>query len=405
MKEVLVAAYYFPPYADISGTRITKFCKYLPAEGWRPRVLTVDPRYYRGKVVAALPPEVAGMDVRRVPYVPLPGAVLAVKMLFPLIVALAAWQDRRRLAAVHMVGSPFHPFIAAAVTRTLLGLPTVLDFRDSWSINPMFSRFRSPLVARVVKAARGLVERIGVRHASAVTFATEKLMEDYAAVLPRHRHKFRAIDNGFDPDDFRDVTPERLFDGPTLVVAGKIHFYTPEVAEHLMTVLAERPELHLVYVGGEADVMARLAAAAGVSDRVAALPFQPTARVVRLIAGADYGVLTHVVPYAFGTKLYDYLALGKPMACFVPHGSAIAGAFRDVPGVIVRHPPHDAAQVRDAVARLVALPPAAADAGVERFSRRHATARLARLLDRLTAGATVPAAAPEPEAGPLPPQR
>ena len=42
MRSVLLVSYTFPPQYDVSARRAAKLCKYLPAAGWRPIVLTKD---------------------------------------------------------------------------------------------------------------------------------------------------------------------------------------------------------------------------------------------------------------------------------------------------------------------------------------------------------------------------
>ena len=42
MRSVLLVSYTFPPQYDVSARRAAKLCKYLPAAGWRPVVLTKD---------------------------------------------------------------------------------------------------------------------------------------------------------------------------------------------------------------------------------------------------------------------------------------------------------------------------------------------------------------------------
>lgn len=42
MRTVLLVSYTFPPQYDVSARRAAKLCKYLPAAGWRPVVLTKD---------------------------------------------------------------------------------------------------------------------------------------------------------------------------------------------------------------------------------------------------------------------------------------------------------------------------------------------------------------------------
>ena len=42
MRKVLLVSYSFPPQYDVSARRAAKLCKYLPAAGWTPVVLTKD---------------------------------------------------------------------------------------------------------------------------------------------------------------------------------------------------------------------------------------------------------------------------------------------------------------------------------------------------------------------------
>ena len=45
MNKVLIVTYYWPPGSGAGVQRWLKFAKYLPAEGWEPVILTVEPRY------------------------------------------------------------------------------------------------------------------------------------------------------------------------------------------------------------------------------------------------------------------------------------------------------------------------------------------------------------------------
>ena len=51
MKKVLFISYSFPPYTSGPVLRAVKFVKYLPQYGWKPIVLTVDPRYYFSNII------------------------------------------------------------------------------------------------------------------------------------------------------------------------------------------------------------------------------------------------------------------------------------------------------------------------------------------------------------------
>ncbi|ADE13575.1 Glycosyltransferase-like protein [Nitrosococcus halophilus Nc 4] len=385
-RNILVASYYFPPFAGISGMRATKFCKYLPKNGWRPTVLTVDPRYYRGKALSELPQEVERMEVRRIRFLKFPGSTLFVKLLYPLYVCYQAYRERRRFDVVYLCGSPFHPFVSTAFITRVLGIPSVLDFRDFWSLYDGYdSHVSSPrarsLSFRVERLIKQSIEWVGIRYATKVVFASRVLKEDYAATFPAYQHKFQTINNGYDPEDFAEVEPRKVTALPkTIVLAGKFLEYTPVAATLFLTVLREFPEACFLYVGAEHQEVAELAAQLNMSSQVTSLGFMHYNRVLDLIAGADYGLVTNGVIYGMGTKIFDYLALGKPSLCLVPKDSIIAHEFGSNPRVTICETPHTEERIRVSLRRLFDSKASAADAVVDGYSRADLTRKLAQVL-------------------------
>jgi glycosyltransferase involved in cell wall biosynthesis len=76
-RKVLLISYTFPPQYDVSARRATKLCKYLPAAGWRPIVLTKDwergvaPEDRRAYAIVMHPGafgEIHGVEIVRAPY-------------------------------------------------------------------------------------------------------------------------------------------------------------------------------------------------------------------------------------------------------------------------------------------------------------------------------------------------
>jgi glycosyltransferase involved in cell wall biosynthesis len=77
VKSVLLVSYTFPPQYDVSARRAAKLCKYLPATGWQPIVLTKDwardvaPEDRHTYALVSHPEaldEVAGVTIVRTPY-------------------------------------------------------------------------------------------------------------------------------------------------------------------------------------------------------------------------------------------------------------------------------------------------------------------------------------------------
>lgn len=380
--KILLAAYYFPPFAGVSGLRSAKHYKYLPEFGITPRVLTVDPRHY-GKLVTGSK-TTHSADFIRLPFVKLPGFTLLVKLFFPLSLLWHAFRLREDISAVYISGSPYHPFLASCPLTRWLKLPTVLDFRDSWSTRSSFDgdekqgyleRFRRWLFRKM--------EAVSISYASAVVFATDVLEEEYTHVYPDQAHKFSTIYNGVDVEDIEQAQAEVLTSRQSLILTGKIQLYTPEVLQSFFTVLAELDDLVFIYVGNEAADVDRVAAEHRLSERVIALPFQEQQRALNLIAGADLAMMTNGLKNGLGTKILDYIALEKPTICFVPEGSIVSKKFADTPGIVILEAPHEVDDIRHGMQQLLAVQESPKRDHIAGFTRRNASRTLGQLLANL----------------------
>src|SRR5712692_5407272 len=66
MRKVLIVAFHFPPFAGSSGLlRALKFCRFLPASGWSPVILTVERRAYEKLAEDSISQIPAGVPVVR----------------------------------------------------------------------------------------------------------------------------------------------------------------------------------------------------------------------------------------------------------------------------------------------------------------------------------------------------
>lgn len=383
-KKLLLASYYFPPFNGVAWIRATKFAKYLPEFGWQVQVLTVEPTHYPESRRGVMPGEAAEMDVRRIKRLPLPFGVFLGKLFYPIALLIAAWRDRQSLDAVLLCGSPFHPVLVAGLLRHLVGLPVYADFRDSWSSDP-WRKHRRGLRQQVGDWARRSMERMGLVFCDAVSFATDGLRHEYQHKHARLSSRFVTIANGVDLEDTGKVRVQADRQGNSLVLAGKFLFYTPQLGGLLLQVLAARPALRFVYLGEEYREISTLAQQAGLSDRVTTFAQLPYRDSLAHMAAADLGLVTTSNPEGLGTKLFEYLALGKPVLCCVPQGSEIHTRFSDHPGVVIRTPPYTQESLANALDELSSRRGITIELD-QQYTRRAGAARLARLLDGDLAG-------------------
>jgi glycosyltransferase involved in cell wall biosynthesis len=387
-KSVLMVAYYFPPYANVSTVRTMKYCKYLPKFGWKPRVLTVDERYYQDRVLPLSSFELGETEVSRAPYFSFPWNIFCVKIFFPFIVLSYVVKHRHEIDVVYFSGSPFHPFILSIMLDVFLKKPAVLDFRDSWSINHGFDgRGVGSWFGKAKQWLTGKLEKCAIHFASSVIFATSVLQQEYEELYPEYKSKYQTIPNGYDPNDFLDIEPVRIVDKTTLVLAGQFNIYAPKAVSSLMEALKKLPNLHFIYIGNEADVIREEAIAYSVNKSVTTFPYLPYDEVLQYVAGADFALLATGMRNGMGTKIFDYLALGKTTLCLVPKGSVVTRQFANLESVIISEPPYTIASLTKSIEELLLLKDKTAESGALRgFSRIEGADKLANTFNEVVKG-------------------
>jgi glycosyltransferase involved in cell wall biosynthesis len=445
LRRVLILAYHFPPIASSGTFRTLKFVKYLRDFGWEPIVLTVDERHERLEpkdpaLALQVPPDVAILRTRSISMVRRQSGSGAAsgensapragsgkrrpnrRSLAGQLVRLLSFPDRcvgwypfavaRGLRAISMyqpdlVYSSAPPFTGSLVGLTLsvlAGKPLVSDFRDAWAGNRYRQAERNSNLVGVerlaARAARAL-ERMVFRRSARVLCVSETQSE-----AARERagesatSRFCVITNGFDPDDFSDLKPRPPDRDFRLLYAGC--FYPPvRDPRNLLRALALIKErspgtfsrFWVSFFGepGWASENAAFLENLRLDRHVEFLPFRPHREALQLMAASDALLLlgsldrsdTGTVP----AKIFEYLALRKPILALVHDGEAARIARASGLGVVAD--PEDPQAI---AAALMHVRDRAADSSREgqpaapqlrRFERRELTRQLASLFDEV----------------------
>jgi glycosyltransferase involved in cell wall biosynthesis len=355
----------------------------LPQFAWKPTVFTVDAGHYKGRVVDDMQ-DVKDTETIRIPFLRIPGMVFIVKLLFPLVIGIYIVLHRSKYDVTYLTGSPFHPFVLTVLISGILKIPSVLDFRDSWSFNHGFSgRQPAGYLEKLREWFFRRIEALSIRFSTRTVFATTTLEKEYAETYPRYMVKYATIPNGFDEEDFVNVRPQKITDKRSLVLTGKFNIYTPDVVTGFFEVLQDFSDLVFIYIGSEAREIAEIARKANASEKLIALPYKPYTEMCNIVAGADYAMLTTGLANGAGTKIFDYLALAKPTLCFVPKGSVITEMFPTNANLIIQEAPHTKESIREGIKKLLVAPAPVADASIKKYSRKKTSMELAHLLDNI----------------------
>ena len=388
MNKLLVIANPYPPMASAGTTRVVRFLRHLPDEGWEPSVLTAT-----AEGPAAVPP---GVRVARAA-VPWPKQLLgggrrstrvnrwvAVPDPYFAWVGPAVMKGRRILGRerfdVIMSSSPrASAHLVAAVLSEHAGLPWLADYRDPWSTY----QFRQyPTQAH--KAAHEKLEAWALSRAAAVTAVNRPIVDDLVARHPWVQGRAHVLPNGFDRAE--QAASVELGDGFWIVHTGRLYGREQQVAAFLEALAALPADVKALFVGVDESRVRPEADRFGLGDRVRverlvplplALGYQRAADALLLVNGRR--------PESMSSKVFEYLQAGRPIFAVSPDGSAARSLFAEVGGGTCVLPDDRMAEPLAAfVAAVRAGEAPVADPGaLGRYELGHLTHELAGILDGL----------------------
>ncbi len=381
MKRVLIITYYWPPTAGSGVQRWLKMSKYLPQYGWQPVIYTPE-NPEAGMTDESLLRDIAPeVEVIKRPILE-PYAVFnaltgnkgknsgkasagsgavnpinAVGHKSPLM-RLSLWlranvfvPDPRFLwirpsvrflkqylrehpvDAIVSTGPPHSMHLIARALHRSTGIPWTADFRDPWTRIFYFKHL--PLTRRSRKKYAAM-ELSVLREADHVVAVTDNMVRDFLEELgpgQQDKGKFHVIENGYDEADFTGITAAELPAGFNLVHTGL--FSAEGNPRRLWKVLAELSrdlpgfgrDLHLTFAGKTDPEILAAVREAGLGDRLTDRGYIPHHEANSLQKAADLLLLPlREEPEAAGIltgKYFEYLAAGRPIAAFGPHGSVL----------------------------------------------------------------------------------
>ena len=344
-RRCLIVSPHFPPSTVAGVHRARHLVKALPAHGWEPTIIAVDPAFQ----LEPLDPELRGLvppGARIIETGAIPArwtapfglrGEIGLRGYFHLRAAIAREVAAQRPAVVLITGSPFYPMLLAGWIKQRFGVPVILDFQDPWASKEGASRRRWTKAWLAHRLAVALEPR-ALRSAAWVTSVSDRQNADLAERYPwLDRARMSAVPIGGDPEDaaaLRAATPHRDegSEASRTLDFSYVGTALPRAAP-LLTILFEglamlretAPDLaariRLRFVGtsnqpGESSdyrVLA-LAVAAGVAELVSEAPGRvPFLDALRILAG------THAVlmigsdePHYTASKIYPGLMSGRP---------------------------------------------------------------------------------------------
>lgn len=432
MKQILIIAYYFPPSGGSGVQRVLKFAKYLPENGWQPTILTVDPAYaaypdHDESLVEDVPKDIKVVRTRSWDpysfYARLQGrrkqdmigtgfvrepankgriSRLALWLRANLFLpdARVGWVPfaapaagrlirKERYHALLTSGPPHSVHLVGRRLRRRFGVPWVVDMRDPWTDQWPNQVMPQTRLARQVDA---MFERSVLKEADAVVSVSDGVGEGLQTKAPIKRYE--TITNGFDSADIPPTTWVRREDESfTLTYVGTLYGprHVPALVQALANVARER-RVRVQFVGRVDEAVLQAYREAGLGEILHVVPYVPHAEAIGYMRVANVLlVIIDRVAHNRGiapAKMYEYLALGKPILCIGPtDGDSATILSKTRGGVVIDYDDVNGIQAfltmhADGVSRGEA-PESPDHEAVQTYDRRFLTRRLASLLDRI----------------------
>lgn len=397
MKNLLIISFFHSSPHDVGAIRTQRFAYHLPKFGWRPYVLTKMPMAGNNAQLVK-----KAYDTFYVPAIPLNKPFHLESLIWvPFMMRKAAEILRKVPIEVVLISCPpFHQAMAGVLLKKWFRTKLVVDYRDAWGLNP----YRKHLgkIRRFFLQGDKVLEHYLLRNTHLLVVSHREMKDRYLRQFSFLKGRIEVIYNGFDLERIGS-DKEVLFPGFTILYLG--NFYPKQKTRDPSTFLSALQKfisekgipgdrLRVLFIGERYGEVEEMIAKRGLStyvtylDRVphdVAMEYLNKAHVLLLIETSD--VMT--------TKVYEYLATGKPILCLVRQGGELEGLIRRFsPGAYIL--PDDLNRIREAIESCFDAyqtghyAPIVNDQFSIRFSRMEQTRRLAELLDQIGSMRTPP---------------
>jgi glycosyltransferase involved in cell wall biosynthesis len=318
MKNILIISFFYSSPSCVGAMRTQRFVRYLPEFGWTPFVITKPASN-----------NASGKDAGNTFY------ARSIRLNKPFRLESFTWIPfmllkaskilrRYRINVVLISCPPFHQALAGILLKKLSRINLVVDYRDAWSLNPYYQHI-DWFHQLILQGDKMLEERL-LRYTDLLTVTHQVMKESYLQRFPFLKNKVEVIYNGFDPE-WVDSNGKALFPEFTILHLG--NFYAKQKTRDpslflsaLRDVISEEnllpSQLKVIFIGERYPEIEQSIMCKGLSRYVSYINRVPYPIAMEYLNKSHMLVLIETMD-VMTTKVFEYLATGKPILALIPN--------------------------------------------------------------------------------------
>jgi glycosyltransferase involved in cell wall biosynthesis len=327
MKNILIISFFHSSSSFVGAIRTQRFVRYLPEFGWTPFVIT-----------KPAPNNDSGNDAANTFY------ARSIRLNKPFRLESFTWIPfmllkaskvlrRYRINVVLISCPPFHQALAGILLKKLFRIKLVVDYRDAWSLNPYYQNI--DWFHQLILQGDKMLEEKLLRYTDLLTVSHQVMKESYLQKFPFLKDKVEVIYNGFDPERV-NLNGKALFSQFSILHLGDLYVRQKGRDPDLFLAAIEKliaqerisPDyFRIFFVGGKYPKTEKAITEKGLSAYTSCLDRVPYAVGMEYLNRSHLLILIEKME-VMTTKVYEYLATGKPMLCLIRRGGELESLIR-----------------------------------------------------------------------------
>lgn len=304
MKEtnILIVSLHYAPYSGVGSARMTSLSEYMLKEGYKVTVVCYDSSIYKiDEQQREIPQGVERIAVLKKKNKI--GDIIELKKTISQLMSIKNYK-----ICIVSVG-PYISYLFIAGLCKKYKIPYIIDYRDHWLFEYSTPIFGIKSFLRRIHDYLCLpIEKYVFQSSEKIVFVSDKSKETIKRRYGLDEEKCNVICNGF------EVIPEKKENKKNecfkIYIAGKFIAYNYRMALDFLSVCKdiESPyKIEIFHIGNKED---DLEAYQGIYHDLGVMSYKDT--MVEL-SNADAFLINSGISVGLGTKVFDYIALNKPI--------------------------------------------------------------------------------------------